>query len=71
LSKYYLLSTVKQYITKYLGLSIKRLVKELRGIHLALVQSKTGDKVVLVVEEMDAKQSRLSSLLDLGGFMGK
>ena len=51
---------------KYLGLSTKRLVKALRGIRLALVQSKTGDKVVLVIEEMDAKQSRLFSLLDLG-----
>ena len=46
-------------------------MNELRGIRLALVKSKTGDKVVLVVEEMDAKQSRLFSLLDLGEFMGK
>ena len=37
----------------------------------ALVQSKTGDKVVLMVEEMDAKQSRLFSLLDFWEFMGK
>jgi hypothetical protein len=35
------------------------------------VQGKTGDKVDLVVDEMDAKQARLFSLLDLGGIMGK
>jgi len=56
---------------KYLGLSLKRLVEELGGIRLALVQGKTGGKVDLVVEEMDAKQARLFSLLDLGKFMGK
>jgi len=56
---------------KFLGLSIRRLVEELGGIRLALVQGKTGGKVDLVVEEMDAKQARLFSLLDLGKFMGK
>ncbi len=56
---------------KYLGLSLKRLVEELEGIRVALVQGKTGGKVDLVVEEMDAKQARLFSLLDLGKFMGK
>jgi len=56
---------------KYLGLSLKRLVEELGGIRLALVQGKTGGKVDLVVEEMGAKQARLFSLLDLGKFMGK
>jgi len=56
---------------KYLGLSLKRLVEELGGIRLALVQGKTGGKVDLVVEEMDAKQARLFSLLDFGKFMGK
>ena len=39
-------------------------------IRVALVQGKTGDKVDLVVDEMDAKQVRLFSLLDLGGIMG-
>ena len=56
---------------KYLGLSLKRLVEELEGIRVALVKGKTGSKVDLVVEEMDAKQARLFSLLDLGKFMGK
>ena len=56
---------------KYLGLSLRRLVEELGGIRLALVQGKTGGKVDLVVEEIDAKQARLFSLMDLGKFMGK
>jgi len=54
---------------KYLGLSIKRLVEELMGFRLALVQGKTGNKVDLVVGKMNAKQARLFSLLDLGKFM--
>jgi len=54
---------------KFLGLSIRRLVEELGGIRVALVQGKMGGKVDLVVEEMDAKQARLFSLLDLGKFM--
>ncbi|MBC2748531.1 MAG: IS1634 family transposase, partial [ANME-2 cluster archaeon] len=56
---------------KFLGLSLRRLVEELGGIRLAFVQGKTGvkGKVDLVVEEMDAKQARLFSLLDLGKFM--
>jgi transposase len=56
---------------KYLGLSLRRLVEELEGIRLALVQEKTGRKVDLVVEAMDAKQASLFSLLDLGKFIGK
>jgi len=56
---------------KFLGLSLRRLVEELEGIRVALVQGKTGGKVDLVVEEMDARQARLFSLLDLGKFMGK
>ena len=56
---------------KFLGLSLRRLVEELGGIRLALVQGKTGGKVDLVVEEMDVRQARLFSLLDLGKFMGK
>ncbi len=39
------------------------------GIRLALVKGKTGGNVDLVVEEMDAKQARLFSLLDLWKFM--
>ena len=46
-------------------------MEELGGIRLALVQGKTGGKVDLVVEEIDAKQARLFSLMDLGKFMGK
>jgi len=56
---------------KFLGLSLRRLVEELDGIHVALVQGETGGKVDLVVEEMDVRQARLFSLLDLGKFMGK
>ena len=41
-------------------------MEELEGKRVALVQGKTGDKVDLVVEEMDAKQARSFSLLDLG-----
>ena len=39
------------------------------GIRAALVQNKSGGKVVVVVEEIDAKQARSFSLLDLGKFM--
>lgn len=46
-------------------------MEELERICVALVQGKTGDKVDLVIEEMDAKQARLFSLLDLGKFIGK
>ena len=54
---------------KHLRLSITRLVDELEGIRLALVQDKTGGNVEMMVEEMGAKQARLFSLLDLGKFM--
>jgi len=40
----------------------------MEGIRVALVQG-TGGKVDLVVNEMDAKQVRLFSLLDLGEIM--
>jgi len=58
---------------KHVRLSLRQLVEELGGIRLALVQWKTGGKgkVNLVVEEMDPKQARLFSLLDLGKFIGK
>jgi transposase len=56
---------------KHLHLSLRRLVEELGGIRLALVQGKMEGKVDLLVEEMDAKQARLFSLLDLGKFIGK
>ena len=36
-----------------------------------LVHEKTGGKLDLVVEEMNVKQARLFTLLDLGKFMGK
>jgi len=54
---------------KHLRLSLRRLVEELEGIQVALVKEKSGGKVEVVVEEMDAKQARLFSLLDLGKFM--
>jgi transposase len=56
---------------RHLQLSLRRLVEELEGIRLALVQGKMGSKVDLVVEEMDMKQARLFSLLDLGKFIAK
>ncbi len=60
---------------EHLRLSLRRLVEELGGIRLALVQGKMEGKgkgkVDLLVEEMDAKQARLFSLLDLGEFIGK
>jgi len=54
---------------KHLRLSLRRLVEELEGIRVALVKEKSGGKVEMVVEEMDVKQARLFSLLDLGKFM--
>jgi len=39
------------------------------GNRAALVQNKSGGKVVVVVEEIDAKQARSFSLPDLGKFM--
>jgi transposase len=54
---------------KHLLLSITRLVDELDGIRLALVQEKTGRNVMVMVEEMGVKQARLFSLLDRGKFM--
>ena len=55
---------------KYFHLSMRRLVEELEGIRLALVKEKTNSKVKLVVEEMNSKQARLFSLLDLAKYMG-
>ena len=54
---------------KNLRLSLRRLVEDLEGIRLALVQEKAGGKVEMVVEEMNVKQAQLFSLLDLGKFM--
>ena len=54
---------------KHLRLSLRRLVEELEGIRVAIVKQKSGGKVGIVLEEMDAKQARLFSLLDLGEFM--
>ena len=54
---------------KHLRLSLGRLVEELEGIRVAIVKQKSGGKIGIVLEEMDAKQARLFSLLDLGKFM--
>ena len=54
---------------KHIGLSLRRIVEELEGIRLALVKQKSGRKVEVVMEEINAKQARLVSLLDLGKFM--
>ena len=59
---------------KYPGLSLRRLdeeMEEMEEIRVALGQGKTGGKVDLVVNEMDVKQVRLFSLLDLGEIMGR
>ena len=54
---------------KNLNLSLRRLVEELEGIRLALVKEKSSTKVNMLVEEMNTKQAKLFSLLDLGKFM--
>jgi transposase len=54
---------------KHLGLSLRGIVEELEGIRVALVKQKSGRKVEMMMEEMNAKQARLVSLLDLGKFM--
>ena len=54
---------------KHLRTSLKRLVEELEGIRVALVKDKKGRKCELMVEEMDTKQARLFSYLNLGKFM--
>ncbi|MDW7728363.1 MAG: hypothetical protein SCH70_14900 [Candidatus Methanoperedens sp.] len=50
-------------------MSVRRLVRELDEIRIAIVQEKSGTKVEMVVEEMGAKQAKLFSLLDLGKFL--
>jgi len=44
-------------------------VEELEGIRVALVKQKSGRKVEMIMEEINAKQARLVSFLDLGKFM--
>ncbi len=56
---------------KHFHLSMRRLLEELEGIRLALVKEKTNSKVELVVEEMNSKQARLFSQLDMGVYMEK
>jgi len=54
---------------KDLGLSLRRIVEELEGIRVALVKQKSGRKVEMLMEEINAKQARLISVLDLGKLM--
>ncbi|MCG7853210.1 MAG: IS1634 family transposase, partial [Methanosarcinaceae archaeon] len=54
---------------KHVGLSLRGIVEELEGIRVAIVKQKTGRKVEMMMEEMNAKQVRLFYLLDLGEFM--
>jgi len=54
---------------KHLRISLKLLVEELEGIRVALMKDKTGRGCELMVEEMDSRQARLFSFLDLGRFM--
>ena len=44
-------------------------MEELERIRVALVKQKSGRKVEMMMEEMNEKQARLVSLLDLGKFM--
>ncbi|MCD4765476.1 MAG: hypothetical protein K8R34_03090 [Methanosarcinales archaeon] len=59
---------------KYPGLSLRRLeeemeeMEEMEKIRVALMLGKTGGKIDLVVDEMDVKQVRLFSLLDLNRY---
>ena len=50
-------------------MGLKDLVEELEGIHIALLEDKGTKKCELIVEDMNAKQARLFSLLDLGRFI--
>ncbi len=54
---------------KNLHMSLKQLVEELEGIRIAIVKNSRGNKIKLVIEEMDAKQARLFSQLDLEKFI--
>ena len=45
--------------SKHVRLSLWQLVEELEGIRIALVQEKSGGKVEVMIEEMDAKKVRL------------
>ena len=56
---------------KHLHMSMKDLIEELEGIRIALVEDKDGGWCRLVVEEMNSRQARLFSLLDLGKFMAE
>jgi len=50
-------------------MSLKQLVETLGGIRIALVEDEKGNKARLVIEEMDTKQAKLFSQLDLGKFI--
>ncbi|MEA2046184.1 MAG: IS1634 family transposase, partial [Euryarchaeota archaeon] len=54
---------------KNLHMSLKQLVEELEGIRIAIVKNSKGNKIKLVIEEMDAKQARLFSQLGLEKFI--
>ena len=51
-------------------MGLKEVVEELEGIRIALVEDKGTGKCELVVEDMNVKQARLFSLLDMGRFIG-
>ena len=50
-------------------MSLKSLVGELDEIRIALAEDKGSRKCRLIVEDMNAKQARLFSLLDMGRFI--
>jgi transposase len=54
---------------KHIHMSLRRLIEELEKIRIALVGDKKVGKIKLVVEDMDARQARLFSYLDLGEFI--
>ena len=58
------------YRCKHYHISLKRLVGELEGIHIALAKDSAGGRgIELVVEEMNSTQARLFSHLNLGKFI--
>ena len=51
-------------------MGLKGVVGELEGIRIALAEDNGAGKCELIVEDMNAKQARLFSLLDMGRFIG-
>ena len=56
---------------KHLHISLKRLIEELEGIRIALASDKKTGGCRLIVEDMNTRQARLFSLLDMGRFIAE